>query len=122
MPQLLKVKEVAVQLGIGYQAVLDLIHAGELPVVPILGRVEREDRKRIGPPEMKTRRSYRVDAADVEALILKWKASKEAGPNSGPMAPKLANQTHENTRAQSRARSGEFIVKPLWYKQFENSK
>src|SRR5437773_2572623 len=94
-PRLLKVKEVAVYLGIGYQAVLDLIHDGQLPTVCVPGR-----------------RSYRIDSQDVEAMISAWKGgydieivnstigllTKEVGIKVGINDEKQPTKTNENTR------------------------
>src|ERR1700676_4140696 len=90
--RLLKVKEVAVVMGIGYQAVLDLIHGGELPTVQIPGR-----------------RSFRVDAADVDALI----SGLKVGLKVGLIDETEPTKTQENARPSKKAKSGEFVVKPL---------
>jgi len=119
--RLLSAREVAEQLGIGYQAVLDLIHAGELPVVRVPGRVEREDRRRIGPLELKARRSHRIDQVDVDRLITSWKmqdAPEKVGIKVGINDSSGTTQTHEKRYARKNANSSETKVKPNWYKEF----
>lgn len=108
-PRLRKVRDVAQELGIGYQAVLHLIHSGALPIVRVPGR-----------------RSYRIDQQDVDALILSWKVDggtvEKVGIKVGINVRKQPRQTDENRNATKNAKTGEFMVKSNWYKDFASVK
>lgn len=120
--RLLKVKEVATVLSVGYQAALDLVHSGELATVIIPGR-----------------RSYRVDERDLLAFIERRREGDrrtedrgtedrrdpvtvtetlpKVGPNLGPKGQREPIKTHENKRDQNGPTKPETIVKRLWWKE-----
>lgn len=93
MSALLKPKEVAARLSIGYRAVLDLIHAGALPVVQLPGR-----------------KTFLVRVETVEALIL--------GSESGATEKPQSIQHEQKSALKSKSRKPRKAGEPLWYEKY----
>jgi excisionase family DNA binding protein len=62
--KLLRIKDVAAQLGIGYGTALALVHSGDLPTVQLPGR-----------------RSFLIREEDVDALIARFVSGTTSGTN-----------------------------------------
>jgi len=90
--RLLKAKEVAARLSIGYHEVLRLIHQGHLVSVKIPGR-----------------RSYLVDERDLEEFI---SANRREGANNRriPIVPVRAAKPRQAEVAEKRGADGKYII------------
>ncbi len=92
-PLLLSVREAASRLRIGYNTMLDLIHAGKVAVVRLPGR-----------------RSLLVDPRDLDTLI---DASKVA-PHLAPSSQEPIGEVDENVALQIQSRNNGIVYKKGW--------
>jgi len=94
---LMTARQVAKELSIGYEAVLDLIHEGFLPHVEIPGR-----------------RSYRVRVEDVQTFI----EGRISGSDFGSIDGRQPSKTGDNHVEPTKRKSTLKVVNADWRQRF----
>ncbi len=114
------VKECGGILVMHYQAVLDLIHNGQLKAMRIPASPASR-RKKVNKSGQFGR--YRIAAEDLAAFIEKCRNESstevhKSWPQVGPKRPKRARQSADKTWPQAGAKNDDNSLKPNWYKEF----